>query len=186
MMGMAHTCTIKRRYRQKNLSFTSGTGTAAVGQTVTGGTSHATAVIVAIAAASLRVQDLVGTFTAGETLTTTTWSGTFGASTDAAKTGGGYYFYWATDQAAVACRFYEGGGGKGIVILMPGGAVLQPLKCMLPATVNITKDTAAEYLITTTETQHAGTYSISKFYPRTGAANTNHFEAELTKEEITL
>jgi hypothetical protein len=186
MMGIAHTCTIKRKYRQKNLSFTAGTGTAAAGQTVTGGTSHATAVIVAIATGSLRVQDLTGTFTAGETLTTTTWSGTFGTSTDAAKTGGGYYFYWAIDQSDVACRFYEGGGGKGVVILMAGGTVLQPLKCMLPATVNIRKDTASEYLITTIETQHAGTYSLSKFYPRTGAANTNHFEAELTREEISV
>jgi len=184
MKGMVHTCTIKRRYRQKNLSFTSGTGTATVGQAVTGGISHATAVIAAVAVGSLRVEDITGTFQAGETLTTTSWSGTFGTATDARKTSGDYYFYWTTDQSAVACRLYHAKNGKGIVIVMPGAAVQQPLKIMLPATVNITQETAAEYLITTAETQFAGTYFLSKFYAFSlGSSDAiHHFEAELTTE----
>ena len=63
-------------YEGYTINYTALTGTFDVGETITGGTSGATAIVVGDLALQLGVSDLVGTFTNGETIT----GGTSGAT----------------------------------------------------------------------------------------------------------
>lgn len=107
---------------QKVIDYTSGSGTLAVGNTLTGGTSGATAKIAAFtgggtaATGSIVVTDIVGTFTTGETLTATGWTCTgptfattpirFGHSLNQ------YSVRLATTAALAACTPSGTGPGK--------------------------------------------------------------------------
>ena len=131
--GLAHTCTLQKRNRKKKFTYTNGAGTPTAGQTVTGGTSGATAVIDKVATGYIVVKTLVGAFTTNETITTTTFSGKLSAQADYLNQSGEYEYYWSNDQLLVPCRFYYSVlGGRGEVVHETGQLIDQPLKCALP------------------------------------------------------
>jgi len=171
--GLVHTCTLQKRARKKKFTYTGSTGTPAVGQTITGGTSLKTAVIDKTGTGYLIVKTLLGTFTTTETITVGTGPGyTFSATLSA--------YYWSNDQTSVACRFYYSGakGGKGAIIHETGQLLDQPLKCALPASCTVD---SLEYRVVNTVTGFAGTYDVITLYPLTGVAVIHHYEAVLKK-----
>jgi hypothetical protein len=179
---LIHTCTIQKRHRTQKLTFTSGTGTATVGQTLTGATSHSTAVIVAIASGYLVVRTLSAAFTPTEHISTTTWGATLGTQTDFERTSGGVDYYWSNDSTNVRCRFYYATeGGAGTVAREPGEMVEQPLKCALPKDVTID---ATEYRLVSTIPGFAGTFGIAGLYPLGGGfGGLDHWEAVLKRPQ---
>jgi len=180
MSGLIHTCTLQRRHRTQKMTYTAGTGTAAVGQTVTGGTSHKTAIIRTLATGYIIAKTVSGTFTPGESISTTTWSATLGTQVDWQNQSGEYEYYWSDDQTAVLCRFYYSGtqGTKGMVIHETGQLLDQPLKCALPSSCTVD---AIEYRVVNTVTGFTGTYDIATLYPLTGISAITHYEAVLRK-----
>jgi len=180
-----HTCTLQKRNRKKKFTYTGGTGTPVVGQTITGGTSLKTAVIDKVATGYLVVKTLSGTFTTTETITVGanppgfTFSGTLSAQADYQNQSGEYEYYWTNDQTSIPCRFYySGGGGKGVTVTESGEILDQPLKCALPNSCTVE---ALEYRVVNTVTGFTGTYDIATLYPLTGPATINHYEAVLRK-----
>jgi hypothetical protein len=178
MKGLTDTCTIQKRYKSQKMTVSSQTGTPVVGQTVTGGTSHKTAVVTRVGADYIVVKDLSGTFTPGEGLTIgSSWSAALGAVTDYKNQQSAFEWYWYDNQTSVACRFYYAGSGGNAELHETGNMSLKPLQIMLPPTVTIA-DT--DYRIVTTTTGYAGTYDITLF-PKKGPSSINHYEAVLTK-----
>jgi hypothetical protein len=186
LLNANHLCTIEKRFPRQRLNYTSATGTPAVGQTVTGATSHSTAVVFKVVTGYLVVEDLSGAFTAGETIRigtspSYTFTATLSTQEDYRQSGGSYEFYWATDQSSVRCRVYQS-GGRGVTILMPGATVEILPKIALPNTINATSSTASEYRITITETKWAGTYTITRLDPKGGmSVRIDHYEATVRK-----
>jgi hypothetical protein len=186
MTGLVHTCTLQKRARKQKFTYAAGfTGTATVGQTITGGTSLKTAVIDKVGTLYLVVKTVSGTFTNGETITIGpgpgyTFSATLSAKEDYRNQSGEYEYYWSNDQTSVACRFYYSGakGGKGAIIHETGQLLDQPLKCALPASCTVD---SLEYRVVNTVTGFAGTYDILTLYPLTGVATIHHYEAVLKK-----
>jgi hypothetical protein len=160
------------------MTYSSGTGTPAPAQVVTGATSHFTAVVDKVATGYIVVKTLTGTFTPGETISTATFSGSLTAQTDYQNNSSEYEFYWDTNQSNVACRFYR---GKSMYNFSEKGVSMgRDSKCSLPTTVNITPQTMKEYRIGTSEAMFSGTYSIEQIYPFTGMGiRVDHLEAVL-------
>jgi hypothetical protein len=177
--SLIHTCTIQRRYRKQKLTFTGGAGAASAGQTVTGGTSHATAVIDRLATAYLIVKTVSGIFSAGEALTTPTWSGTLGTQTDYSNQSNEPEWYWKNDQLLLPCNFYFDGSGT-VVVNDRGERTNEPLKLDLNPTVTID---AVNYRITSTEPEFTGIWIITALYPATFTFGIHHYE--LTLKEAT-
>ena len=178
---LIHTATIQKRHRMQKLTYTGSTGTPVVAQTVTGGTSHKTAVISALGSGYLVVKTISGTFTAGEALTIgITFTATLGTQTDYVNQSGEYQYYWLNDQTSIACRFGYS-GGKGEIIHETGQLLDQPLKCMLPETVTID---AVDYRIVTVSSGFVGTYDISTSYPISNVTALNHYSAVLRKVTV--
>lgn len=177
--GQIHTCTIQKRNRSRKFTYTGGTGTPVIGQTVTGGTSLKTAVITHVGSGYIIVKTLSGAFAASETISSATFSGTLSAQADYQNQSGEYEYYWTNDQTSVACRFYYAGGGReGIIIHETGQTIDLPLKCMLPSTCIVD---ATEYRIVNGVSGFTGTYEITALYPRTGPEVIHHYEAVLRK-----
>jgi len=185
MIGLVHTCTLQKRHRMQKLTYTGPAGTATVGQTVTGKTSQKTAVISQLVTGYLVVKTLSGTFTNGEAISTTTWSGTLGTQTDYVNQSGEYQYYWSNDQLLVPCRlYYSGGGGrnaKGEIIHETGQLLDQPLKVALPTTCTVD---ALEYRVVSTVLGFTGTYDIATLYPLSGPSAITHYEAVLRKVTV--
>ena len=178
---LIHTATIQKRHRMQKLTYTGATGTPAVAQTVTGGTSHKTAVISALGSGYLVVKTVSGTFTNGEAITTSTLSATLGTQTDYVNQSGEYQYYWSNDQTGVTCRFSYTTAGKGETIHESGQLLDQPLKCLLLPTVTIDP---LDYRVVTTDAGFAGTYDIASLYPVTGVTALNHYSAVLRKVTV--
>jgi hypothetical protein len=175
---LIHTCTIQRRHKCQKLTFTAAIGTPVVGQTVTGSTSHKTAVITRVFTGYLVVKDLSGTFTTGEPLAIgTSWSATLGTQSNYANQQGSPEWYWSDDQTAVACLFYYGGKSGNVELAKTGDLVLKPLSVMLPSTATIADK---DYRIASTETDYSGTFDVNVF-PMGGKVANHHREAVLTK-----
>jgi len=185
MIGLVHTCTLQKRNRKKKFTYTNSTGTPVVGQTITGGTSHQTAVIDKIGTGYLVVKTLSGAFTTGEIITVGTgpsysFSATLSSQADYQNQSKEYEYYWSNDQTSVPCRFYYSGskGGKGAIIHETGQLLDQPLKCALPSTCTVE---VMEYRVVSTVSGFTGTYDIITLYPLTGVATIHHYEAVLEK-----
>lgn len=179
LVFMSSTCNILKRAKKQKLTYSGGTGTPAAGQTVTGATSKKTGVISKLATGYLVVKDLSGSFTVGETISTTTFSGALSAQADYENSYGESEYYWATDQSSVACRFgYSGTEKKGVFIHETGQLLDLPVKVALPDTITLTGDQddwAAEYRITTTTTGFSGTYEILTPYISQGLTGIDHY-----------
>lgn len=185
MIGLIHACTLQKRNRKKKLTYTSGSGTPVVGQTVTGGASGKTAVIDKVSTGYIVVKTVSGAFTIGETLTVGTnppgftFSGTLSAQADYQNQSGEYEYYWTNDQTSVPCRLYYSGSAysgsaKGEIIHETGQLLDQPLKCALPSTVTVS---SLEYRIVNTVTGFSGTYDIQALYTLSGISGIDHYEA---------
>jgi len=175
-----HLCTIQKRNRSQKMTYTAGTGTAAVGQTVTGATSHNTAVIRTLATGYIIATTISGTFTPGETLSTATWSATLGTQTDYLNSSGEFEYYWSDDQISVPCRFFTDTGPT--VVIGPGQFEEMSTKLMLPATTTID---SLDYRVYTTQAGFAGTYrikgSVHSLYGFQSGTVIHHRECELAE-----
>lgn len=134
------------------LTVTGATGTAVVGQTVTGATSHATAVIETVS--PLVVKSATGPFTAGETLSTATWSATFSSQADACNVN--QELIPDTSSSTIACRFVGPQesmrvGSRNVPYIVSTPRVLMPA-----GTAVSEGDT-----ITSTETGFSGTFTVN-------------------------
>ncbi len=176
---MSSTCTLQRRYRKQKLSYTSGTGTPTVGQTITGGSSLETAEVTKIGTGYIIVKDLSGTFTIGETISTLTFSGTLSAQVDYQNQSGEYDYYWLDDQTLVPCRFgYSGIDKKGLIIHETGQLLDLPVKIALPDTITLvgTQSAWAEnYRIVSTTPGFYGTFQILTPYVIQGISGIDHY-----------
>lgn len=179
LVFMSSRCTIQKRYKKQKFSYTGGTGAPAVGQTVTGGTSLNTAVISKLGTNYMVLKDLSGSFTNGENISTTTFSGKLSSQTDYENQYGEFEYYWSDDQTSVPCRFgYAGNDKKGVFIHETGQLLDLPVKVVLPDTIALTRaqDTwATEYRITTTASGFSGTYQILTPYVSNGISGIDHY-----------
>lgn len=176
---MASTCTILKRCKKQKFTYTGGTGTPAVGQIVTGGASHETAVISKLGTGYLILKDLSGSFTVGETITTTTFSGTLSAQADYENQYGEFEYYWDYDQTLVPCRFgYSGQEKKGVFIHETGQLLDLPVKVVLPDSITLIgnqDEWATEYRISTEAPGFTGTYQILSPYVSQGISGIDHY-----------
>jgi hypothetical protein len=176
---MDATCTIQRRQKKQKLSYTSGSGTPTVGQTVTGGTSHQTAEITRVGTGYIVVKTVSGAFTVGETIRTGVFSGTLSGISDYQNQSGEYEYYWSDDQTLVACRFgYSGSDKKGLIIHETGQLLDLPLKVTLPDTITLVgtqEQWAEDYRIVSTTVGFTGTYQILTPYVVKGLTGIDHY-----------
>jgi len=178
LVFMSSSCTIQKRCKKQKFTYTSGTGAPGLNQTLTGSQSQATAVISKIGSGYLVLKDLVGAFTTGETISTTTFSGTLSAQTDFENSYGEPEFYWGTDQTLVPCRFGYSGSGKGVFIHETGQLLDLPVKVVLPDSITLagTQDNwATEYRLSTSTPGFAGTYQILSPYVSNGISDIDHY-----------
>ncbi|MDD1729818.1 MAG: hypothetical protein LUQ50_12200, partial [Methanospirillum sp.] len=161
---MDSTCTIQRRRKKQKLSYTSGSGTPTIGQTVTGGTSHQTTEIARVGTGYIVVKTVSGSFTIGETLTSLTFSGTLSVIADYQNQSGEYEYYWSDDQTLVPCRFgYSGSDKKGLIIHETGQLLDLPVKIALPDSITLVgtqAEWAENYRIVSTTPGFYGTFQI--------------------------
>jgi len=175
--GMTQLCTLQKRNRVQTMTYTAGSGTPAVGQTVTGGTSHQTAVIRTLATGYIIAKTVSGTFTPGETITTATWSATLGTQTDYQNSSKEYEYYWTDDQPSIPCSFYTDTGPT--VVIGPGQMEEMSTKVMLPPTVTVD---SLNYRVYTTQAGFEGTYRIKgSVHACYGFPKLDHYELELGK-----
>jgi len=178
-----HLCDIQRRYRKRQLTYTSGTGTPVVGQTVVGATSGKTAVVSRVGTGYIVVKDLSGSLTTSETIRigttpTFTFTATLSAQADYQNSEGEYEHYWYAEQSGVRCRLFY--SSARLVIVVSGAVADKPLRVALPTTITMTPQTAEEYKIVTTEAQYTGTYTVERLDTLPGMlAGIDHFEATL-------
>lgn len=182
--SLPDTCTIQRRHAMQKLTYTGGAGAAVAGQTVTGGTSHATAIIERLETGYLVVSAVVGVFSAGETITTPTWSGTLGTQTDFANDSGEAEWYWSDDQLAVPCRFYSPRPGSAPTLDYGEGPEVAR-KVMINPTATVNAAPANEYRIVSTVTGFAGTFAFAAPpEPRKFTFGLHHWEILLRKVKV--
>lgn len=176
---MDSTCTIQRRSRKQKLLYTSGSGTPVIGQTVTGGISHQTGEITRIASGYIVVKSVTGAFSTGETISTSTFSGTLSAQTDYQNQSGEYEYYWSDDQVSVPCRFgYSGNDKKGLIIHETGQLLDLPVKIALPDTITLVgtqAEWAENYRIVSTAEGFSGTFQILTPYVIKGLSGVDHY-----------
>lgn len=174
---LVHTCTIQKRLKAQKMTYAAGAGTPVVGMTITGATSHKTAVITRLFTGYLVCKDLSGTFTNGETIASgVSFSATLGTVTDYQNEQKEPDYYWSNDQSSVLCRFYH--SGKNFMLLQTGEVVSTPLQCFLPSTVTL--NDLYSYRIVTTEAGYEGTYDLTQ-HPRPASRTLHHYELVLTK-----
>jgi hypothetical protein len=159
---MIHTCTIQRRYSKQKFPYTGSTGSPTVGATLTGATTHKTAVVDQLFTGYLVVRDLTGSFSPGEiiSITSPAFSATLGAAVVFANTFNEAEYYWLDDQVSVPCRFYNKGGGARTTD--SGQHVFALPKVKLDGSVTILEKS---YRIVSTIPGAAGTFSIERVKP---------------------
>jgi len=151
---LIHSATLHHNNGNKQaLAFSAPTGTATAGQTVTGGTSHATAVIDTVASPMV-VKTVVGTFTPGETISTATWSATLTMQDDYFDSNG--LTVPDVTDATVSCRFSNPQEAMRVGSRSVPYIVSTP-KVVLPAGTNVREGDT----LTSTETGFTGTFTIN-------------------------
>ena len=158
---------------QQDLAFSTPIGIATAGQTVTGATSHTTAVIVTVAS-PLVVKTVSGTFTAGEVISTATWSGTFGSIAEHFNSNG--ELVPDVSSTTMKCRFSP----QGTVIKGNPPMVSTVDRVVLPNTAIV----AMEDTITITTKASTATYNVCKKPVPTAEAAIDaisHWTCELAK-----
>jgi hypothetical protein len=174
------------RARKQNftLGYDNGTAAFTAGKTLTGATSHATAVIVSVsgtaASGTLTLHTITGTFQNNEAISdngtvpgAALVDGTIAEAFDA-----NHELTYTDIDTAVACKFYQ----KTVKIQTSGGAISfeSVMRLMLPATVTPEQGD----LVISTETGFTGTWVLGSPKPLYGPPNgstLHHWEAELAK-----
>ena len=183
MKGMIHTCTLRGRRQQFTLGYDTGTAAFTAGKTLTGATSHATAVIVSVsgttATGTLTLHTITGTFQDDEVLSD---NGTVpgvakanGTIADAFDSNGEMVFT-DIDTTVSACKFYK----RKVTMKSSGQAIVltSSNRLMLPSTV--TPATGDEVI--TTATGFEGTWIIGSpaALPGPGVL-IGHWECDIAK-----
>jgi hypothetical protein len=192
--AIPHTCTLRARRQHMLLAYDTPAAAFTVGKTLTGATSHATAVIIGIPgtvlydssgaaiytvpALTLALHTITGTFQDDETITD---NGTVpgsakvnGTIADAFNTGGSLVY---TDiDTTTACKLYK----RNATIKASGQAltITSTDRVMLPATVT---PVMGDNLITTV-VGFAGTWTLGSPEPKEGPGGIlGHWECDLAK-----
>lgn len=174
-------CTIQRRYQQQKLSYSAGTSSFSEGATVTGGVSGATATIVKVVGNTvsgyLRLNNVVGTFQSGETITD---SGTGSATTSSTASNfqndtGELVYYWIDEYTNVNCRIYTNAGS--LVVLAPGQYPQQISKIILDADYSLN---SKDFRVVSTVSGFEATFAIKNVYtPYAGEYGPHHIELKV-------
>jgi hypothetical protein len=182
---LVHSATFRGRRQQFTLGYDSGTAAFTAGKTLTGATSHATAIIVStgsIASGTLTLHTISGTFLNDETITD---NGTIpGAAlvngTIAEKFDSNGELVYSDVDTSVSCKFYR----KAILVQLAGQVSYTESKTrlMLPSTVTPAK---GDQMISTV-TGFAGTWMIDSANPLPAgiSGSIHHWECDLAKEGI--
>jgi len=175
MKGMIHTATLHSTKQLFTLAYDGGTAAFTAGNTLTGETSHATAIIVStgsIASGSLSLHTITGTFQNDEVLVD---DGDIpGAAVSAgviAEAVDGYgNLTYTTVDSSVTCRFFT---SKDMIKTAGGGALYgeTTLKVLLDGAVIVSDSDT----ITGTATGYASTFSISSVTPAYARSTTAPF-----------
>ena len=181
MKGLIHTCTIRGRHQNFTLAYDTGAAVFTTGKTLTGATSHATAVIVStgsIASGSLQVHSVVGTFQDNEIIIDNSIvpgsakvNGTIAEAFDI----NGELIYSDIDTTT-ACRFYSRKG----TINVSGQAIsiISTNRVMMPATAT---PAMGDSIITAT-VGFEGTWTAGSPEPRQGPGGVlGHWECDIAK-----
>ena len=181
MFSAPHTATLRSRRQQFVLAYDNGTAAFTPGKTLTGTTSHATAVIVSsgsIASGSLYLHTIYGTFLDNEVITDNgTVPGTAIVNGVIAEAFDQYgQLVYSDVDVVVACRFYS----QKDAVQQAGQTlyIVTTQRVMIPAT---STPVNGDQLITTS-TGYAGTYQIGNVSPAPGlAGGPHHWTCELAK-----
>lgn len=181
MKGMIHTATLRGRRQNFTLGYDTGTAAFTAGKTLTGTTSHATAIIISTgttAAGTLTLHTITGTFLNNEAISD---NGTVpgaalvnGTIADAFDTNRELTY---TDiDTTVTCKFYK----KNVAVKASGQAlyVESTNRVMLPSTVT---PAMGDQVITTT-VGFDGTWTLGSPYLLPGPGGVaHHWECDLAK-----
>lgn len=173
-----HSATIQTRNRKQKFIYSAATGTPAIGQTVTGGSSAKTAVIDKTSTGYLVLKTVSGTFAPGETITTSTFSATLTSQTDYQNQSGEYEYYWTSAATTSSVRFGgikgQTGYTAGAKITEVGEVITGLLNVMYPTTVSLTEFSTR---LSTTSTGYSGLYDVVSVAPIYNATTLDHYEA---------
>jgi hypothetical protein len=181
MKGMIHTCTVRGKRQNFTLAYDSGTAAFTAGKTLTGATSHATAIIVstgAVGSGTLTLHTISGTFQNNEVISD---NGTIPGAALAdgtiadAMDGYGQITFTDIDSTSVICHFYRSEDSARV----SGQALYMESKVrvMLPLTVT---SVAPGDNIVSTVTGFVGTWNVTSVAPLPGPGGTrHHWECDL-------
>ena len=184
MFSAPHTATLRGRRQNFTLGYDAGTAVFTAGKTLTGATSHATAVIVStgsIASGSLQVHSITGTFLNDEPISDN------GTVPGAAVVNGVISEYFDSNEqlvftdidSTIACRLYS----QKDAVQESGQTmyIVTTQRVMIPAT----STPANGDLIITTASGYAGTYKLGNVEPApsmTGAPH--HWTCDIAKAGV--
>jgi hypothetical protein len=178
-----HTATLRARRQNFTLAYDNGTAAFTAGKTLTGATSHATAIIVSTgstASGTLTLHTISGTFQNDEAITD---NGTVpGAAlvngTIAEKFDTNGELVYSDVDTSISCRFYA----QKDAVQQSGRTlyIVTAQKVMIGDDVS----PANGDLLITTETGHVGTYTIGDVHPNDGLSGIHHWTCDIAKAGV--
>lgn len=183
MKGMIHTCTLRGRRQNFTLGYDTGTAAFTAGKTLTGATSHATAIIVSVtgttAAGTITLHTITGTFQDDEVLSdngTVPGAAVVNSTITEKFNDYGELVFTDIDTTVSACKFYK----RKVTMKSSGQAIVltSSNRLMLPSTVT----PVAEDEVITTATGFEGTWIIGSpaALPGPGVL-IGHWECDIAK-----
>jgi hypothetical protein len=182
--AIPHTATLRGKRQNFTLAYDAGTAAFTAGKTLTGATSHATAVIVStgsIASGSLQVHSITGTFVNDEPISDN------GTVPGAAVVNGVISEYFDSNEqlvftdidSTIACRFYS----QKDAVQESGQTmyIVTTQRVMIPATSTPTNGDQ----IITTASGYAGTYKLGNVEPAPSMAGSpHHWTCDIAKAGV--
>lgn len=181
MFSAPHTATLRGRRQNFALLYDNGTAAFHIGATLTGATSHATAIIVstgAQASGTLTLHTITGTFANDEPITdnnsTAPGAAVVNGVISEAFDVNGELVYTNVDTV-ISCRFYS----QKDAVQQSGQAayIMTAQRVMIAPDVTPAN---GDQLITT-DTGHAGTYTIGNVTPANGMSGLHHWTCDIAK-----
>jgi hypothetical protein len=182
MFSAPHTATVRRLVLAYNLKYHDATSAFNVGATVTGTTSHASAIILSggsIDSGTLVVYNVSGTFGAAEHLTD---NGTIPGAGDAdgAMTGPILDSYGQPSLqpviSSITCRFFN------TIVSNPTSGQVTYSEDDLHVMYNPGTDLHLGDTLTSTDTGYAFTFTVSEVKPSYALGTLHHYTAKLTRQ----
>jgi hypothetical protein len=180
MFSAPHSATLRGKRQNFTLAYDAGTAVFTAGKTLTGATSHATAVIVSTGSAAsgtLTLHSITGTFVNDEPISdngtvpgAATVNGVIAEAVDANE-----QLIYTDIDTTISCRFYS----QKDAVQQSGETlyIVTTQRVMIPAT---STPANGDQLITTRK-GHAGTYTIGDVHPNEGAADLHHWTCDIAK-----